>query len=60
MLSNITVKAFLEIPTLKKNNAFISGSSIRRNIYVPLGKVDDYKKAPNWSTWKEEITAIIE
>jgi len=60
VLSNITVKAFLEIPTLKRDNAFISGSSIRRNIYVPSRRVNDYKNAPNWSTWKDEITAIIE
>ena len=60
VLSNITVKAFLEVPTLKRDNAFISGSSIRRNIYVPSRRVNDYKNAPNWSTWKDEITAIIE
>jgi len=60
VLSNITVKAFLEVPTLKSYSAFNSGSSIRRNIYVPSRRVDDYKNAPNWSTWKDEITAIIE
>ena len=60
MLSNITVKAFLEVPTLKRDSAFNSGSLIRRNIYVPSRRVDDYKNAPNWSTWKNEITAIIE
>ncbi|WP_314288849.1 leucine-rich repeat domain-containing protein [Capnocytophaga sputigena] len=60
VLSNITVKAFLEVPTLKSYSAFNSGSTIRRNIYVPSRRVNDYKNAPNWSTWKDEITAIIE
>jgi len=60
VLSNITVKAFLEVPTLKSYSAFNSGSLIRRNIYVPSRRVNDYKNAPNWSTWKDEITAIIE
>ena len=60
VLSNITVKAFLEVPTLKRDSAFNSGSLIRRNIYVPSRRVNDYKNAPNWSIWKDEITAIIE
>lgn len=60
VLSNITVKAFLEVPTLKSDSAFNSGSLIRRNIYVPPRRVNDYKNAPNWSAWKDEITAIIE
>jgi hypothetical protein len=42
-------------PTLEDTNPF-ANTSIR--IYVPVGSVDDYKVAANWSNYEDKIEAI--
>lgn len=47
-------------PTLSNSNAFTGSAAIKSGggIYVPAAAVDAYKKATNWSTWKNYIFAI--
>ena len=62
-LTNLTLR-YSFVVTLSNINTFVSTpmslSTLTGSIYVPATLVDSYKKATNWATYADRITAIVE